>query len=54
MLIRTIRHVVGDDQGATMVEYAIMVTLIAAVCIAVVTAFGKTVSTQFNTVNTSI
>jgi pilus assembly protein Flp/PilA len=54
MLIRTIWNVVTDDEGATMVEYAIMVSLIAAVCIAVVTTFGKTVSTQFTTINTSI
>ena len=31
---------VGDEHGATMVEYGLMVTLIAVVCIAVVAVLG--------------
>lgn len=53
MLIQAIRDVLADDEGATMVEYAIMVSLIAAVCIAVVTTLGQNVSNEFSTVNTS-
>jgi len=33
-----------DDSGATMVEYGIMVALIAAVCIVLVMTLGQTVS----------
>jgi pilus assembly protein Flp/PilA len=43
-----------DDEGATMVEYGIMVALIAAVCITVITTLGQNVSNAFSTVNTSI
>ena len=53
MLMNGVRQVLADDEGATMVEYAIMVSLIAAICITVITTLGKTVSNQFSTVNTS-
>jgi pilus assembly protein Flp/PilA len=43
-----------DEDGATMVEYGIMVALIAAICIAVITTLGQNVSNAFSTVNTSI
>lgn len=42
------------EQGATMVEYAIMVALIAVVSIAIITTLGQTVSTTFTNVNTSM
>jgi pilus assembly protein Flp/PilA len=42
-----------DDSGATMVEYGIMIALIAAVCILVVTAVGTNVSSAFNSANTT-
>jgi pilus assembly protein Flp/PilA len=42
-----------DDRGATAVEYALMVTLIALVIIAAVTAFGLSVSGLFHLVNTT-
>ncbi len=37
-----------------MVEYAIMVALIAAVCIGVVTTLGQSVSSAFQNVNASL
>ena len=37
-----------NEDGATMVEYALMVALIAVVCIGVVTTLGGRVSTKFN------
>jgi Flp pilus assembly pilin Flp len=40
-----------DEEGATMVEYAIMVTLVALVAGAAVYAIGSGVSTQFGSVN---
>lgn len=43
-----------DDEGATMVEYGIMVALIAAVCITLVLALGHGVSAAFTSVNTSL
>jgi pilus assembly protein Flp/PilA len=37
-----------DESGATMVEYAIMVAFIAAVCITLVASLGKTTSNEFS------
>ena len=39
-----------DEEGATMVEYALMLALIAAVCIGTVVALGTTSNTTFGTV----
>jgi len=43
-----------DETGATMVEYGIMVALIAAVCIVLVSTLGKTVSNAFSSINSSL
>jgi pilus assembly protein Flp/PilA len=45
-----IRNFVKNDEAATMVEYALMLALIAVVCIAAVVIIG----TQANTVFTNI
>lgn len=46
-------RLIHDDVGATMVEYAIMVSLIAAVCFAVVSTLGKSTSNQFSSLNSA-
>jgi len=43
-----------NDDGATMVEYGIMVALIAAVCIVLISTLGKNVSGAFQSVNSNI
>lgn len=43
-----------DERGATMVEYGIMVALIAAVCIIIVGTLGQNVSNTFSSVNASL
>ena len=53
-MFNALRNVLRDDEGATMVEYGIMVALIAAICITVVTTLGAKVSNAFSTVNASI
>lgn len=53
-LIDKIPSLLKKEQGATMVEYAIMVALIAVVSIAIVTTLGQTVRTTFTNVNTSM
>jgi len=53
MLMQSLRNVLADESGATMVEYAIVVSLVAAVCVTVVTTLGQKVSNQFSTVNAS-
>ena len=42
------------DRGASLVEYALLVALIAVVCILAVTFLGKSASNKFNTVGSSI
>ena len=45
---------VREEDGATMVEYGLMVALIAVVCIAAVTLVGTSLSTLFGGVSTNI
>ena len=43
-----------DERGASLVEYALLVALIAVVCIIAITFLGKSASSKFNTVGSSI
>jgi pilus assembly protein Flp/PilA len=43
-----------SDRGATMVEYALMVALIAVVCIAAVSLIGTNANTKFSSVGTTL
>lgn len=43
-----------DEEGATMVEYALMVALIAVVCIGAVQILGTNTNTTFTSVGTSM
>ena len=43
-----------DEKGASLVEYALLVALIAVVCIAAVTLLGKSASSKFDSVGQSI
>jgi pilus assembly protein Flp/PilA len=49
-----LRARVGDDRGASLVEYALLVALIAVVCIAAITLLGKNASGKFSSVANSI
>jgi pilus assembly protein Flp/PilA len=49
-----IKRFVREEEGATMVEYGLMVALIAVVCILVVTALGENLWATFDTVNTEV
>ena len=45
----------GDsERGASLVEYALLVALIAVVCIVAVSFLGKSASSKFTTVGSSI
>lgn len=43
-----------DERGASLVEYALLVALIAVVCIVAVSFLGKKASENFGTVGQSI
>jgi len=49
-LINQAKRFVRDEDGATMVEYALMLALIAVVCILAVTTIGNNANTMFNTI----
>ena len=44
----------GDERGASLVEYALLVALIAVVCIVAVTFLGTAASSKFSTLGSSI
>ena len=45
---------IKNERGASLVEYALLLALIAVVCIAAVTALGKTASNKFSEVGNSL
>jgi pilus assembly protein Flp/PilA len=53
-MLDTIRGLLRNEDGATMVEYAIMVALIAAICITVIGTLGQSVSNAFANMNASL
>ncbi len=53
-MLNTLLALHNDEEGATMVEYGLIVALIAVVCITAVTLLGTRVSGQFNSIANSI
>jgi pilus assembly protein Flp/PilA len=43
-----------DEEGASMVEYGLLVALIAVICMAAVALIGTTLNTKFGLVNTQL
>ncbi|NMC63439.1 MAG: Flp family type IVb pilin [SAR324 cluster bacterium] len=42
------------EKGASLVEYALLVALIAVACIVAIRALGSKVSTQFSTITSAL
>lgn len=53
-MLYTLKHLVRDEEGASLVEYVLMVALIAVVCIAAVTLLGQSAKGKFETTATAI
>ena len=49
-----IRTLAKTERGASLVEYALLVALIAVVCIAAVTTIGTSANSKFSTIGNSI
>ncbi len=49
-----IRAHMGDDRGANLVEYALLIALIALVCIGAVTALGGGTSSHFSEITSEL
>jgi pilus assembly protein Flp/PilA len=48
------KRLAAGEEGATMVEYALMVALIGAALVTVVTQLGTSIGTQFTSVSNTI
>ncbi len=53
-MFKMLQKFISDESGATMVEYGLMVALIAVVCIVGVTFLGVQLNTLFNEVGGEI
>jgi len=53
-MLKTLTNVMTNEDGATLVEYGLVVALIAAVAVVAVTALGKQVVTIFDNITKAI
>ena len=53
-MITTLKTMIRDEEGATMVEYGLLVALIALVAIVGVKLLGTNLTTLFNTAAASV
>jgi len=53
-MLQTLKSMIRDEEGASMVEYGLLVSLIALVAIVGVTAVGTKLNALFNTVAGSL
>ncbi len=49
-----IRRLLCESEGQTLLEYGLLVSLIALVCIAILTLLGERIRNLFVTVNNSV
>jgi len=54
MRVSTLLALIGDEEGATLVEYSLVVALIALLCIAAISFLGQKVSRLFSTIGASV
>jgi pilus assembly protein Flp/PilA len=53
-MMKTIRKLLKNKDGATAIEYGLIAALIGVVIISAVTALGTSIEKQFNAVETAI
>jgi len=51
---KQIRNFLKDEEGASAVEYGIMLALIIAICVAAIYGMGQSVKTSYETVDTRL
>ena len=54
VIATVVRRLASDEEGATMVEYGLMLALIAIICLVAVTAIGTSASSIFSTTASSL
>ncbi len=53
-MLNTIKNFANDESGATLVEYSILIALIAAATITAVNGVAGTITTRWQTLNTNL
>jgi pilus assembly protein Flp/PilA len=53
-MLKSIKNVMINEDGATLVEYGLLIALVAAACIAVVTTFSGKIQAVFTKVGNAI
>ena len=53
-MLTSLTTLLRDEAGATMVEYSLIVALIAIVCVAAVTALGGKANANFTTASNAL
>ncbi|HTX60549.1 MAG TPA: Flp family type IVb pilin [Verrucomicrobiae bacterium] len=53
-MFRLLRALVHSDEGATLIEYALVVALIAVVCVLAVTRFGAQTANDLGSAANSV
>jgi Flp pilus assembly pilin Flp len=52
--IKSVRALSTDKKGAALVEYGLLVGLIAAICVLAITTLGKTIEGYFTAINAAL
>ena len=53
-VVARVRQFFGDSEGAALIEYGLLVLLLAALCIFVLQSIGSKVSNGFNSANAAL
>jgi len=53
-LLNTVQSFCKDEEGAALVEYAVLLGVLLAVTITVITTLGTNISTKFQAANTAL
>ena len=53
-LTKAVRGFIKDEEGAALVEYGILIALIAVVCIVLVATVGNKISMKFSEINAKL
>ena len=54
LLSHAVARFLREDDGATLIEYALLVALIAVVCVGAITLVGNNVNSKLNSAATSL
>jgi len=53
-MLTSLNDVLRDDEGATLVEYSLVIALIAVACLTTLTTFGSNIKTLFSGLGTTL